>query len=94
MHDSEDGPAHRAVADIQMRLVVKVDRYVEAGQVMDDVRDAMDSILAGRKGAKFDFIGFQTHPCKEAQMARATAHLVAPEDYLPEDVPATPDHAF
>lgn len=71
---SEDGERRdsaRARADIQMRLIVDVDSYEKAGRIMDAVDAAMRTVLEPYPQARFDFVSFQTHPCKALLMDEA-----------------------
>lgn len=88
-HDERaDGPLHRAVADIQIRLILPVDAYAEAGMRMDDIADFLDGLIAGRRRASWDFIAFNTHPCKAIEMddraIQARRVPVAREDFAPQ----------
>lgn len=58
----------KARADIQMRIVFDARKYEEVGELMDAIDGSMGELLTGLQNARFDFVGFQTHPCKAARM--------------------------
>jgi hypothetical protein len=69
-------------AEIQMALVVDGDSYARIGTLMDAVQEAVDAAIKRQHvEARFDFTGFNTHPCKAAVMRQ----LVGPGeiDYAP-----------
>lgn len=68
----------KARADMQMRVVLDVDSYAEAGALMDDIEDAIGGLLAGRRRARFDFVAFNTHPCKAIDMDRQAMDIDRP----------------
>jgi hypothetical protein len=58
-------------AEAQMMLIVDADSYAEIGALMDEVHHALHAAIKRSKlRARFDFTGFNTRPCKRAQMAR------------------------
>lgn len=65
MTENGDKPNFRA--DIGMRLVVDAKGYTEIGILMDAIGGAVNKALKGEPAA-FDFVSFNTHPCKAIQM--------------------------
>jgi len=69
--------------DLGVRIVATVQDYRMAGTMMDDLHDAIEATLhIGRPptedhpwsyDARFDFVNFQTRPCKANQMAVVAA---------------------
>lgn len=57
-------------ADVSMRLVLDESSYAAVGRLMDAIKASVtDAIAAADVGpARFDFTGFNTHPCKASRM--------------------------
>jgi hypothetical protein len=72
-HTNGNARPEAFTANVQMRLVIRESSYAAVGRVMDAiqhvVREEVEKADVGR--ARFDFTGFDTHPCKAAQMASA-----------------------
>jgi|1185.fasta_scaffold321085_1 hypothetical protein len=62
-------PKFRVALD--MRLVLDSYSYEQVGALMDRVHRAVTRELREIE-ARFDFTGFQTYPCKAAQMSQLT----------------------
>lgn len=57
------------IVDIGVRLLIRVPSYQHAGQVMDNVQEAVSEVLEHADvPARFDFTHINTRPCKAAQM--------------------------
>jgi hypothetical protein len=72
------------VVDIQMRLTMPLTTYRNVGQIMDDINVAVANAIGNFPAARFDFVGFNTHPCKAMTMDSAIGY--ADEDTPEEDV--------
>lgn len=68
--ENGQAPRPKARADIQMRVVFDARKYADAGELMDAIEGSMGELLTGLQNARFDFVGFQTHPCKAVDMDR------------------------
>jgi len=86
MNPPTNGSREQFRADVQMQLVIDSDSYGDVGIVMDKIARAVRREI-GDMPARFDFIGFNTHPCKAARMARM-AQLAVSEPLDFEDSPS------
>jgi hypothetical protein len=85
-HTNGNARPETFTADVQMRLVIRESSYAAVGRVMDAIQQTVrEEVERADVRGRFDFTGFNTHPCKAARMASAF-DMDAPELATP-----TPD---
>lgn len=61
-----NGGAPKMRVDFSIRIVADANTYTSVGQMMDSLAGVIADIVEGR--GRFDFVHFQTHPCKASRM--------------------------
>lgn len=88
MESTGDAPMR---VDFSIRVVMDAGSYTEVGNVMDEIAAKIRavSIIAEQK-LRFDFVSFNTHPCKAALMDRVAYHNES-RAMLASEVPGSGD---
>jgi len=61
--------------DFQIRVVMDAKTYTEVGNVMDEIVAKLNAVnVIFEQHMVFDFVSFNTHPCKTMQMEHAVYH--------------------
>lgn len=66
-----NGDAPKLRVDFSIRVVADAPNYTAVGQMMDSLAGVVTDIVEGR--GRFDFVSFQTQPCKAAELERWSA---------------------
>jgi hypothetical protein len=62
-------------ADFSIRVVMDAQSYSEIGNVMDEIAAKLRAVaIIAEQKLRFDFVSFNTHPCKAAQMEQLAYH--------------------
>jgi hypothetical protein len=86
MESNGDAPMR---VDFSIRVVMDAQSYSEVGNVMDEIAAKIRAVsIISEQKLRFDFVDFQTRPCKAARMQQLALHNESRAD---RDVPSPDD---